>query len=39
MDTVSHYLTDFQFTKYDEVEVFGQYTEVSQNKFVGLSHS
>ncbi|KAI0092413.1 atypical/PIKK/TRRAP protein kinase [Irpex rosettiformis] len=27
MDTVSHYLTDFQYTKYDEVEVFGQYTE------------
>ena len=28
MDSISHYLTDFQHTKFDEIEVFGQYTEV-----------
>ncbi|KAI0698576.1 hypothetical protein BC835DRAFT_1541792 [Cytidiella melzeri] len=27
LDSASHYLTDFQYTKYDDVEVFGQYTE------------
>ena len=28
LDTLSHYLTDFQYGKFDEIEVPGQYTEV-----------
>lgn len=28
MDNLSHYLIEFQYTKFDEVEVPGQYTEV-----------
>ncbi len=28
MDTLSHYLTEFQYSKVDEIEVPGQYTEV-----------
>ena len=28
LDNLSHYLIEFQYTKFDEVEVPGQYTEV-----------
>jgi transformation/transcription domain-associated protein len=28
LDLLSHYLTEFQYDKFDEVEVPGQYTEV-----------
>lgn len=28
LDLLSHFLTDFQWSKFDEVEVPGQYTEV-----------
>ncbi len=28
LDVLSHYLTDFQHGKFDEIEVPGQYTEV-----------
>lgn len=33
MESVSHYLTEFQFGKFDEIEVPGQYTEVSEKKY------
>ena len=34
LDNLSHYLIEFQYTKFDEVEVPGQYTEVnSANDF------
>ena len=29
LDNLSHYLIEFQYTKFDEVEVPGQYTEAS----------
>ena len=29
LDLLSHYLTEFQYGKFDEIEVPGQYTEVS----------
>lgn len=29
LDNLSHYLIEFQYTKFDEVEVPGQYTEVN----------
>lgn len=29
LDTLSHYLTEFQYGKVDEIEVPGQYSEVS----------
>lgn len=28
LDLLSHYLTEFQYSKFDEIEVPGQYTEV-----------
>jgi len=28
LDHISHYLTEFQYGKFDEIEVPGQYTEV-----------
>jgi len=28
LDVLSHYLTEFQYSKVDEIEVPGQYTEV-----------
>lgn len=28
LDVLSHYLTEFQYSKVDDIEVFGQYTEV-----------
>ena len=30
LDGLSHYLVEFQYGKFDEIEVPGQYTEVSQ---------
>jgi transformation/transcription domain-associated protein len=32
LDVLSHYLTEFQYSKVDDIEVFGQYTEVRANK-------
>lgn len=34
LELLSHYLTDFQHGKFDEIEVPGQYTEVSRGVHV-----
>lgn len=34
LDNLTHYLIEFQYTKFDEVEVPGQYTEVSPSRFI-----
>lgn len=31
LDNLSHYLTEFQYGKFDEIEIPGQYTEVCGN--------
>jgi transformation/transcription domain-associated protein len=38
LELISHYLTEFQCTKLDEVEVFGQYTEVRHESPTNDAH-
>lgn len=37
LDLLSHYLTEFQYSKLDDIEVPGQYTEVSLSGESGQS--
>jgi hypothetical protein len=37
LDALSHYLTEFQYLKVDEIEVPGQYTEVCAEIYVSLA--
>ena len=39
LDTVSHYLIDYPHSKYDDIEIPGQYTEVSASDLIIYSNS